>query len=611
MKIIIIASIDEGEKHLLHMILGKHSNVLSLGDIDCIFGKNDLSKVCSLCDGACHFWQRFNQEWKPNKNIFLQLSEFSTKEVLSISKVEQFRIYLQNKNIDIKAVRLVRDGRDYLYNVLREYPGYHAHKVVTEWKNRSIDIDLSLDAVAPEDRLTVHFEDLLNSPAATIKKICHFSEIEYEPSMLQYTTGEYHMIGVNKIFLKTAARLFEKHLYSGKNQKNIPVGYRQMNHKEWRKKHFAGKLIEFERFGGQLNRKYGYPPSDCFRSRKEKPENNLSSTSTFTMSYPKPSSFQDRISNTAVVIRSSGERTEYLCRKLIAEQVSEKNITVLRGVKPFREAVKQTFEIGIDFNLPWTIAADADLLVAPGGISEIIKTGEKSPDNAFEINFQMLDKFFCGPKPGGLHLYRTALLNKGLLQLPEEKYTMRPENFTIKRMNSIGYPMIQNNTVTTLHDYEQYYRDIYRKAYFHGKKHTKHFVKYLLQLWQHLAKYDQDFQVALWGFQASQSSDSTINADVSVFGEEIEVLLRIHGVVEKKETLSEDFNPMEIYHAISGFQPSAEFLQFNSSVLTPKKPLPRIKRWQNQFQRVLKQTGPVHLIPWLFRKLAEKFQVNF
>ena len=58
-----------------------------------------------------------------------------------------------------------------------------------------------------------------------------------------------------------------------------------------------------------------------------------------------------KCSDTCVVIRSAGERTEELCRYLAAQQVPEENVVVIRE-HPFSRAVLKSFEVGLDFGLP-------------------------------------------------------------------------------------------------------------------------------------------------------------------------------------------------------------------------------------------------------------------
>ena len=77
------------------------------------------------------------------------------------------------------------------------------------------------------------------------------------------------------------------------------------------------------------------------------------------------------IDRTSVIIRSAGERTEQLCRKLIIEQgVSPENLVAIKEV-PFSAALKKSFQAGIERGLKWTLCNDADVLLRPGAVETI------------------------------------------------------------------------------------------------------------------------------------------------------------------------------------------------------------------------------------------------
>lgn len=208
------------------------------------------------------------------------------------------------------------------------------------------------------------------------------------------------------------------------------------------------------------------------------------------------------------VIRSAGERTEAACNHLLSSQVSEENISVIHE-RPFTKALERTFEIGMQRGRPWTLVVDADVLIRDGAISQILEMAEQAEDNVFEVQGRMLDKLFGGARPCGLHLYRTALLPEAIDCIPAQGVTMRPETLVLRRMASRGYPWVQEEIVVGLHDYEQYYRDIYRKAFAHAHKHGR-YVPHLESLWRRLAEEDPDYQVALWGLRAGQIFDGTV-----------------------------------------------------------------------------------------------------
>ena len=209
----------------------------------------------------------------------------------------------------------------------------------------------------------------------------------------------------------------------------------------------------------------------------------------------------------SLVIRSSNERTIELCEKLIIEQGIKKDNIFLVSEVPFSATMKKSFEIGISNKLPWTFCVDADVLLRPGSIEYLLKIASDLPEKVCEIQSMMLDKFFCGPRPGGIHLYRTSLLPEVLKRIPPEGTDIRPEFHTLKKMEADGYPYIKVPYIVGIHDYEQYNFDVYRKCYVHGIKHLKH-SEMLVTIWKEFEETDPDYKVALRAF-----ADSILNPD--------------------------------------------------------------------------------------------------
>jgi len=164
-----------------------------------------------------------------------------------------------------------------------------------------------------------------------------------------------------------------------------------------------------------------------------------------------------------VIIRSADERTTELCRQLVSEEVPNKNIQIIREA-PFTKAVRKTFELGIERGLPWTLAIDADVLIRPEAIIDLLRFSEKADDNIFEFQGLVLDKLFSTYRPAGNHLYRTSLLHKAIDYIPCDGLSGRPETTTLRNMESQGHPWILSDIIFGIHDYEQYYRDIYKST---------------------------------------------------------------------------------------------------------------------------------------------------
>lgn len=205
------------------------------------------------------------------------------------------------------------------------------------------------------------------------------------------------------------------------------------------------------------------------------------------------------LDSVTIIIRSVGERTESLCKKLILDQgVSEEAIFVIKEA-PFSKALKVGLEVGLSEARPWTCCVDADLLLRRGSIHKMLERAESQPSNVCEIQGFILDKFFGGARTGGIHLYRTSLLVKVINSIPPEGSDIRPETYALNAMQRAGYPWGTVRELVGLHDFEQSYDDIFRKCFVQAHKHFRH-VGLFVPFWRANSTNDFDYRVALTGF---------------------------------------------------------------------------------------------------------------
>lgn len=205
------------------------------------------------------------------------------------------------------------------------------------------------------------------------------------------------------------------------------------------------------------------------------------------------------LDSTTIIIRSVGERTESLCKKLILEQGVPDNAIHIINEAPFSKAMKVGFEIGISEKRPWTFCVDADLLLRPGSVLRMLQQAERQPEKLCEIQGFVLDKFFGGARKGGVHLYRTSLLDKVIKEIPAEGVNVRPETYALNAMLNNGYPWHTVEELVGLHDFQQSYEDIFRKCFVQAHKHLN-FTELFIPFWRSKSSLDIDYQVALSGY---------------------------------------------------------------------------------------------------------------
>lgn len=236
----------------------------------------------------------------------------------------------------------------------------------------------------------------------------------------------------------------------------------------------------------------------------------------------------------AVIIRAAGERTEALCLSLLQEQVALERVFVIRE-KPFGAAMAKCIDIALQENAAWTLCLDADVLFSSGAVRRLYDEAQQIDASAFGISCSVLDKFYGKRKKRGIHLYRTSLMERARAEYTQElRKAIRPETELKRAMECRGHPWVMSSNVYALHDFDQYYRDIFRKMATRAQKSPESF-EYLIQRASRLAGDDADFLVAGWGLRFGYSLErSDIHLHANQWSDVIDMLLTCHGLAEKE-----------------------------------------------------------------------------
>ncbi len=310
-----------------------------------------------------------------------------------------------------------------------------------------------------------------------------------------------------------------------------------------------------------------------------------------------------------VVVRGAGERTETLCLDMIRAQGVPADHIVLLHEAPFSLAVRKTFEIGLSHGRKWTLCNDADVLLRPGSIEAMVDAAEAQPANVCEVQGWILDKFFGGPRKGGVHLYRTALLQQALACIPEEGTDVRPEHHTLNAMKVQGYPWVNVHVLVGLHDYEQYNVDIFRKCFVQAHKHS-HYTQLFLGVWREGASQDHDFDVALKGYAGGIAYCGTVLIDRRQTA--YRIAYDSYGIGEKCDLAAPYPALADVEAGIKGWTPSDAYLHY----------YPRVMQIEGLYVKPAKVSGPtrwgwalpkmlrpsVKRLGGLFCQLGERFK---
>ncbi len=144
-----------------------------------------------------------------------------------------------------------------------------------------------------------------------------------------------------------------------------------------------------------------------------------------------------------IVIRSAGERSFQICKKLLLDQVPASYVHVVKEV-PFESALRKTYEIGIDSGDEWLMTLDADVFLRQGAVCKLLSQAKGLPGHYFQIEGLVHDKLTGMYREAGHRMYRTKYLKTALQHIPANNTEIRPEYATPSKNGIIGFSFDEN-----------------------------------------------------------------------------------------------------------------------------------------------------------------------
>jgi len=97
---------------------------------------------------------------------------------------------------EAKFIHIVRDGRD-VFNSWRKIDPLMNNVAVAalDWSFKLSRIERSFSKLPKSNYMTLRYEDLLSEPEESVKSICNFIGVSYEPAMLEFYKTSHYYIG--------------------------------------------------------------------------------------------------------------------------------------------------------------------------------------------------------------------------------------------------------------------------------------------------------------------------------------------------------------------------------------------------------------------------------
>lgn len=242
------------------------------------------------------------------------------------------------------------------------------------------------------------------------------------------------------------------------------------------------------------------------------------------------------------VIRTIGERTEDVCIELVRRQKGENEKITIVNETTHVDAIEKTFMLGLQSDAEWLVAIDADMLLVPGGISAIRKEIKSYDADVFVSYPAIYDKLYS-MRRWGVTIYRVSMLEELYEAFKELKknHHLKIEGGAVKAVAKGGKKIFQSRNVVALHDFYQYYKDLYRKVYLNTIRNPG-YNKKAKKKWAGISSRDADYRVMLQAMNDAQTEARELTNSVGDFTPE-ELFERIErlGLKEKGPLLWRDF----------------------------------------------------------------------
>lgn len=270
--IVLIFSIAYAGSTWLTLVAGSHRDAICLGAGDRIleWGPTAAENLCVVHGQTCVFWPDFFKHYDPADNFFLQLAHHTGKRVFAINNAPQAMIdrHMHHPKIDIKVVKLLRDGRAALASAMRHTPDWvdTVYQAAVAWLYRGTLTMERRVAQFGRGELLIRLEDAVADPQAMLRRLGQHTGVGYDARSLCFWEFEHHLATGNRGTLDLLIRLqggagfvaeSEAYYRSLLEQLRRTKGIPKLD-ESWRQIYDPVDLAACDFVAGALYEKYGY-----------------------------------------------------------------------------------------------------------------------------------------------------------------------------------------------------------------------------------------------------------------------------------------------------------------------------------------------------------------
>jgi hypothetical protein len=164
-------------------------------------------------------------------------------------------------------------------------------------------------------------------------------------------------------------------------------------------------------------------------------------------------------------------------------------------------------------------------------------------------------------------------------------------------MRNQGYPWKGLNYLTGIHDFEQYYVDIFRKCFVQAHKHQE-YAEIFFTYWPQQGIRDLDYKIALKGFMAGieYEGDIRIDAQRDIYREHFEKLQ----IDEKQELPPGYFSPADINNQVKDWKEPPVYQKYFPNMMNLQDEQGHEEVNVKKFMEKKRILGPFKLLLYFF-----------
>lgn len=273
-----------------NLVLASHPDAFAVGVPETAFRYHAQGAApCSVHGYECDFWPEFMRTWSDDDNYVLKIAEMSGRSMVVLNNAgeEFYTRHLLHPDVDLKVLRMTRDGRGYVTSALRHQPddyedAYHCTRTTFV---PAMDRLANFPLAGRHDELFLRYEELVADPPAALAQVSALTGFDYPANAIRFWEFDHHFVNGNSgtVGMYKDLRGIPRRPHKREDYYRELVDYTRRNpdtprrDDSWKELMSREDKLAFDYLAGELQAAYGYerPPFSQDEQREYRTRHNL------------------------------------------------------------------------------------------------------------------------------------------------------------------------------------------------------------------------------------------------------------------------------------------------------------------------------------------------